>query len=70
MIMANKLNRPLGITFIAVVTTIFGILYLLTGFGSIGIGTGAIFSHMSINYTDNSNVFHQHPKLLKICLLL
>ncbi len=63
--MTNKLNRPLGITFIAVVTIIFGILYLLTGFGSIVIGTGAIFSHMSINYTDNSNVLLPTSHIIK-----
>jgi hypothetical protein len=63
--MTNKLNRPLGITFIAVVTIIFGILYLLIGFGSIVIGTGAIFSHMLINYTDNSNVLPPTSQIIE-----
>ena len=66
--MTQKVNRPIGVTIIAILAIISGIILLIGGIGLIG--AGALFSIASTNVSNNSNVSQSLGPFVGIAFLV
>ena len=66
--MTQKVNRPIGVTIIAILAVISGIILLIGGIGLIG--AGALFSIASTNVSNNSNISQSLGPFVGIAFLV
>src|SRR5919112_1129569 len=66
--MTQKVNRPLGVTIIAILAIISGILLLFGGIGLII--TGALFNAASLDITTNPNGLQSFGSMLGMALII